>query len=179
MGLRQDALTAASECIVEIEKLCTAKSNLVGTVGQIECLPGADNVIPGEVNFSLDIRSGDDNHLASSTLAIEEALQSIAKTRRVQIDLHRTYHAKGTVCDSWLSGQLANAIKNTGYRLHSMPSGAGHDAMAIAAITRVAMLFIRCKDGVSHHPDESITRADGLAAAKVLITFLREFQPNA
>lgn len=179
MNLRKDALVAASECIIAIEKLCAGMQDLVGTVGQINALPGAGNVIPGEVNFSLDLRSSDNNHRAQATSQIEDALQAIAETRQVQINIERTYHADGVVCDSWLTGQLGNAIKNTGYRLHSMPSGAGHDAMAIADITRVAMLFVRCKDGLSHHPDESITKEDALAAANVLINFLQQFNATA
>lgn len=179
MNLRKDALVAACECIIEIEKLCAGMQDLVGTVGQINALPGAGNVIPGEVNFSLDLRSSDNNHRAHATAQIEDALQAIAETRQVQINIERTYQADGVVCDSWLTGQLGNAIKNAGYRLHSMPSGAGHDAMAIADITRVAMLFVRCKDGLSHHPDESITKEDALAAAKVLINFLQQFNATA
>ena len=178
MGLRQDALSAASECILEIEKLCTKVPNLVGTVGRINCLPGADNVIPGEVEFSLDLRSSDDEHRAQATVRIEEALQNIAKQRQVQINIQTTYQANGVVCDTNLSEQLATAIKDCGYRLHSMPSGAGHDAMAIADITPVAMLFVRCKDGVSHHPDESISKDDALAAARVLTTFMQQFAPK-
>lgn len=179
MGLRQDALVAASECIVKIEQLCTELPDLVGTVGQINALPGADNVIPGEVEFSLDLRSSDDSHRIRTTTQIEEALQKIAQRRNVEIGVERTYQANGVACDSWLSDQLGTAIKNTGYRLHSLPSGAGHDAMAIAEITRVAMLFVRCKDGLSHHPDESISAEDALAAANVLISFLTGFKPQA
>jgi len=179
MNLRKDALVAASECIIEIEKLCVNLQNLVGTVGQITALPGAGNVIPGEVEFSIDLRSSDDKHRSEATAQIEETLQAIAKKRQVKINIERTYQANGVVCDSWLTGQLGNAIKNAGYRLHSMPSGAGHDAMAIADITRVAMMFVRCKDGLSHHPDESITKEDALAAANVLITFLQQFNATA
>jgi len=179
MDLRKDALVAACECIVEIEKLCTGLKNLVGTVGQIAALPGAGNVIPGEVSFSLDLRSGDDKQRANATAQIEEVLQEIAEQRQVQLKIERTYQADGVVCDSWLTGQLGNAIKSAGYRLHSMPSGAGHDAMAIADITRVAMMFVRCKDGLSHHPEESISKEDALAAASVLITFLQQFNATA
>jgi len=175
MGLRKDALVAACECIVAIEKLCTSLQDLVGTVGQINALPGAGNVIPGKVEFSIDLRSSDDHHRALATTQIEETLHGIAKKRQVDISTERTYQADGVMCDSGLSDQLGNAIKSAGYRLHSLPSGAGHDAMAIADITRVAMMFIRCKDGISHHPDESITREDTLAAARVLITFLQQF----
>lgn len=176
MGLRKDALAGACECIVEIEKLCTSLHDLVGTVGQIKAKPGAENVIPGEVSFSLDLRSSDDNHRAYATAQIEEALVKIAKRRQLQITVQNTYSAKGVRCDSWLSGQLGNAVKSAGYRLHSLPSGAGHDAMALASLTRVAMLFVRCRDGLSHHPDESITKEDALAALNVMITFLRQFE---
>jgi len=179
MGLRKDALCAACECILKIESHCTKEPNLVGTVGQLKCLPGAGNVIPGNVEFSLDLRSSIDSHREIATVRINDALATIAKQRQVQIEMQTTYQAAGVVCDSGLSGQLANAITSCGYPLHSMPSGAGHDAAAIADISPVAMLFVRCKDGLSHHPDESIRKEDAAAAANVLIKFLQQFDANA
>ena len=178
MGMRKDALVAACECIVEIETLCSSINNLVGTVGQITALPGAGNVIPGDVEFSLDLRIADDKRLADATSQIEQALQKIAKRRQISIDIEQNYHASSVACDPDLSNQLGESIKRTGYRIHSLPSGAGHDAMAIASITRIAMLFVRCKEGVSHHPDESISRNDAAAAAQVLINFLQHFDKD-
>lgn len=179
MGLRQDALVAAAECIVEIERICTELPDVVGTVGMINALPGAGNVIPGNVTLSLDLRSSTDTTRAAAEQNIFNALAAIGKRRQVLVNPQRTYQADSKTCDSQLSGRLANAIRNAGYRLHALPSGAGHDAMALADLTRIAMLFVRCKDGLSHHPDESITAEDAAATATVLMNFLTEFDPDA
>ena len=172
MNLREDALTAASECILAIEDICTQLPDVVGTVGMIDALPGAGNVIPGQVNFSLDLRSSKDSTRDDAEAKVFSALERISHRRGVAVKPMRTYQAEGRTCDSWLSNQLASAIKSSGYRLLTLPSGAGHDAMALADLTRIAMLFVRCKDGLSHHPDESITREDAAATAKVLMNLL-------
>lgn len=179
MGMRKDALAAAAESILEIERICTTLPDIVGTVGMINALPGAGNVIPGDVEFSLDLRSGKDNNRKDAQAQIFESLAAIAKRREVNIQPQLTYEATSTDCDERLSRQLAVAIENSGYRLHTLPSGAGHDAMAMADITPVAMLFVRCKDGISHHPDESITGEDANAAATVLLNLLTEPDINA
>lgn len=179
MGLRQDALAAASECILAIEEICTRLPDVVGTVGMINALPGAGNVIAGQVHFSLDLRSSKDTTRDHAETQIFDAFATIATRRQITVNPQRTYQAASQTCDSWLSGQLATAIKNSGYRLHSLPSGAGHDAMALANLTRIAMLFVRCKDGVSHHPDESITAEDAAATADVLMNLLKNFDLHA
>ncbi len=178
MGLRQDALVAASECIVDIEHICTNMAHVVGTVGMITALPGAGNVIPGDVEFSLDLRSSQDTYRDNAEARIFASLAEISKRRQVTIQHERTYQAASTSCDSWLSDQLGSAISSSGYRLHSLPSGAGHDAMALAKLTPVAMLFVRCKNGLSHHPDESITQEDAAAAATVIMNLLTRFDTN-
>ena len=175
MGLRQDALVAAAECIIEIERICTGLHDVVGTVGMIKALPGAGNVIPGDVSFSLDLRSSKDSIREAAQADIYTALTAISKRRQVMIKPQLTYQADGRTCDQQLSNQLATAIQHAGYRVHSLPSGAGHDAMALADLTRIAMLFVRCKDGVSHHPDESITAEDTAATADVLMNLLTNF----
>lgn len=178
MGLRQDALTAAAEAILAIEKIATELPDVVATVGQINAAPGAGNVIPGDVDFLIDVRAPRAEHLQQAEQTIETALAEIASRRQLSLTANRYHEAAGVACDSWLSNQLGDAIKACGYALHSLPSGAGHDAMALAPITPIAMLFVRCKDGLSHHPDESISVADADAAARVLLQFLKNFDPH-
>ncbi len=178
MGMRQDALCAAAECILAIEKIAIALPDTVATVGQITALPGAGNVIPGNVEFLIDIRAPRDELLAEAEQSLHSALAAIAAERRIDIEPERYHTANGVSCDDWLSSALHEAIRACGYPVVKLPSGAGHDAMAIAAITPIAMLFVRCRDGVSHHPDESITEQDADAAAQVLTTFLRNFDPT-
>ncbi len=179
MEMRQDALCAAAECILAIEAIATALPDTVATVGQITALPGAGNVIPGSVEFLIDIRAPTDQDLAVAEQNLHNELTRIAAERKLTIAPDRYYAASGVSCDSALSAQLRNAIQNCGHRVVELPSGAGHDAMALAAITPIAMLFVRCKEGLSHHPDESITLEDADAAAQVMLRFLRDFNPNA
>ena len=177
MQLRQDALTAAAECLLAIESICSDQEELVATVGQIKASPGATNVIPGDVEFSIDIRSSDDAIRQVAEKTIVDRFAQIARTRNLTIEPEKTYEAKSVSCDSWLTGQLAQTIEASGYPLQTMPSGAGHDAMALADLTRIAMLFVRCRGGISHHPDESITMDDAQAVADVLLKFLQHFDP--
>ncbi len=179
MGLRKDALVAASECIVAIEQICLSLPDVVGTVGMIQCQPGAGNVIPGLVDFSLDLRSSQDSVRDDAEQQIYAAMDEIARKRLVTIDAQKTYQAAGVTCDNWLNGQLGHAITNSGYQLRSLPSGAGHDAMALADLTRIAMLFVRCTGGISHHPDENITVEDAEATVQVLMRLLTDFNPDA
>ena len=179
MGLRKDALVAASECIVAIEQIAMSLPDVVATVGMIQCQPGAGNVIPGCAEFSLDLRSSDDSVRDNAEQQIFSAMDSIAAKRMLTIDAQKTYQARGVTCDSWLSGQLGNAIKNSGHTMRALPSGAGHDAMALANLTRVAMLFVRCEGGISHNPKENISVEDAEATVQVLMQFLTDFDPDA
>ncbi len=174
MNLRQDALTGASECIVAIEAICGSLSDVVGTVGQIKAAPGAGNVIPGAVELSLDLRSSEDATRKHAEQQILSTFDAVAERRGLTITTHCRHQASSVTCDEQLCSQLATAIQTSGYRPLTLSSGAGHDAMAIAALTPMAMLFVRCKDGLSHHPDESMTREDAAAAADVLLNFLRQ-----
>jgi len=179
MALRKDALVAASECIVEIERICLSLPDVVGTVGMIQSMPGAGNVIPGQVEFSLDLRSSSDKVRAAAEDQIYQAIDKIGKKRSVTVDAQRNYQAEGVTCDGGLSEQLGNAIRNSGYQLRELPSGAGHDAMAVADLTCIAMLFVRCTGGISHHPDEHITVEDAEATVRVLMRLLTDFNADA
>jgi len=179
MQLRQDALAAAAECLLAIESICTDQEELVATVGQIKASPGATNVIPGNVKFSIDIRSSEDPIRQAAEKAIVDRFAQIASARNLTIEPVKTYEAACVSCDNWLTEQLAQTITASGYPLLSLPSGAGHDAMALADLTRIAMLFVRCKGGISHHPDESITMDDAQTVADVLLKFLQRFDPAA
>jgi acetylornithine deacetylase/succinyl-diaminopimelate desuccinylase-like protein len=106
-------------------------------------------------------------------------MQAIAARRHVQLDINQTHDAASVPCAPWLQAQFAEAIAALGLPLRVLPSGAGHDAMALAALTDVAMLFVRCGNGgISHHPDETMTAADAQAAADVFAHFVEHFQPQ-
>jgi hydantoinase/carbamoylase family amidase len=177
MGLRQDALTAAAEMILAVERRAQGASEpgLVATVGAIQAVPGAPNVIPGRANFTLDIRAPVD---ADRLRAIDELVATfatLADRRHVRVKVEKFYDEPAVTCDPALVAQLEAAVARAGITPHRLPSGAGHDGLAIAALCPIAMLFVRCKGGISHNPAESITVKDADLATRVLLDFLRHF----
>jgi hydantoinase/carbamoylase family amidase len=178
MSLRRDALAAAAEAILAVEACCRGHDGVVGTVGQIEARPGAVNVIAGAACFSVDVRAGDDAQRVAALARIHAAFDAIAARRAVCIETERTHEADACPCSDWLSGRLAAAIAARDLPVRRLPSGAGHDAMAMAALTDVAMLFVRCAGGISHHPDEAMSRHDAQAAAAVVLDLLRALDPS-
>jgi allantoate deiminase len=179
MRLRQDALAAAAECVLAAERIAAGVADAVATVGQLSPSPGATNVIPGRAVFSLDVRSPRDADRMRVASQILDECRAIARRRGVVIQIEQTHALASCACAPWLQSQVAAAIAADGHRVHSLPSGAGHDAMAMVALTDVAMLFLRCRDGISHHPAESITAEDAATGARVLMAFIERFQPRA
>ena len=169
MALRRDAGTAAAEFILAVEQRCGAESGLVGTVGIIQTPTGAANVIPGVVELSLDVRSGSDAVRRKAVADLKAALKAICKRRDVKAAITPTHEAKAVQCDRRLAEVLSAAVAARGHRVLALPSGAGHDAMAMAAVCPVAMLFVRCGNGgISHDPRETMTAADAEVGARVL-----------
>jgi allantoate deiminase len=179
MALRRDALTGAAECIVAIEELCrTDPGGLVGTVGYIHANPGATNVIPGQVSFTMDIRATTDTHRRKAVADIVRRVESIAKARKLQLQVDVTHENRTVPCAPWLRSQIAEAIAGEGFRVFELPSGAGHDGMAMIDIADIGMVFVRCRGGVSHHPDEHVEMADADAGARVLLRLIENFRPK-
>lgn len=165
MSHRKDALAAAAEWMVLVETLTREQGgNLVATVGTLRCAPGAVNVIPGEVTLTLDIRGPNDQPLDALLSRLLASAQEIAARRQLQFSAEEFYRIAATACDSELQRVLSEAVQEVQGRSVSLPSGAGHDAIAIAERWPSAMLFVRCKGGISHHPAESVT-ADDVALA--------------
>ncbi|AWU97545.1 allantoate amidohydrolase [Azospirillum ramasamyi] len=177
MTLRRDALAAAAEMIVAVEQLCSGQERLVGTVGRIEASPGATNVIPGKVHFTIDLRADRDPLRLERVGAVRARLEAIADARGVAIGIDTLHESPAVACHPALMAQLAAAASAEGLDAPQLPSGAGHDAMALAALTDIAMLFVRCERGISHNPAERITAADAEAGARVLARFVETFQP--
>jgi hydantoinase/carbamoylase family amidase len=176
MGLRRDAAMAAAEIGLYIEQRCAGVPGLVGTVGRLEVPNGAANVVPGEAVFSIDIRAGTDEVRKAAVADVLAQMQAIAARRHVTLDIVPTHEAASAPCAPWLQQQLGKAIESLGLPLRHLPSGAGHDAMAIAALTDVAMVFVRCGNGgISHHPTETITTEDADTAAQVFSRFVEGF----
>ena len=178
MNLRRDALVAAAECVAAIERRCAAEPDLVGTVGKLECLPGAVNVIPGKVKFTIDIRSpGDEQRLAAVQDVLAE-MAAICKRRNALLTATKTHEGGVAACAAWLQAQIGEAIAAEGLPVRSLPSGAGHDGMAMIDLADIGMLFVRCEKGISHNPAEAITLDDVAVAARVFLRFIENFRPK-
>ena len=176
MDLRRDALCAAAELVLAAEALARDKPGLVATIGQLDARPGASNVIPGQVTLSLDIRHQDDAHRERALAELRQRAERNAGARGIALDWRIVQESRALACDPALTERLARAIAALGYPLLALPSGAGHDGVAIAALTPIAMLFVRCKGGVSHNPAESVDLADVGVAIDVLGRFLLELR---
>ena len=173
MRLRRDALCAAAEFILAVEDCAARRAGLVATVGQIQVEPNASNVIPGTVTLALDVRHQTDSVRQAAAVQFQKLTRQLAAARRVKVSAQLVQQTPSVRCSPSLSRVLERAAKLHQPQIIRLPSGAGHDAAILARITPVTMLFIRCKGGISHHPDESASRKDVRVALAVLNDFLR------
>ena len=169
---RRDALCAAAEFVLEVECAAKAEPGSVATVGEISALPGAVNVIPGEVEHSLDLRHPEDAARERLRDHLERRAREIAASRGCELRWQLRQETPAVPADPELSALLERAVEDSGVTVHRLPSGAGHDAAQMAALTSVAMLFVRCQEGISHNPAESVRREDVGAAIEVMSRFL-------
>lgn len=199
MFMRQDPMVAAAELIVSLESLCkypqeflshdsqcnafTVESlagSLVCTVGEISTWPSASNVIPGQVTFTVDIRTTDDMGREAIIYELSNQMHKICDSRSVSCIIERKHDANAVLCDKELSSQLKSAAysavkRMAGEDMDDVPvlmSGAGHDAMAMSHLTKVGMLFVRCHGGISHSPEEDVQENDVWAAGLAVLSFL-------
>jgi allantoate deiminase len=178
MAARRDAFAGLVEFATMVERLAkTNRGGLVATIGKVEVLPGAGNVIPGLVDFSLDVR-----HPADAQ--VEGACDSLHR-EAIRVCEERNLHCEWKVVDSMsavefgrgLTRRLSEAVATTGQPIVRLRSGAGHDAMVLAKCCEAAMLFVRCRRGLSHHPDEFVALRDLRQAVKVFCEFLKRVGP--
>ena len=178
MSLRRDALAAAAECVLAVERIGRGTPELVATVGKLEALPGAINVIPGDVSFTVDVRAPADDLRNKAVEEIRKAATTICDKRKISLKIEELQSQGVAACAPWLMAQMDASVAAEGLKRRRLPSGAGHDGMAIQAIADICMLFVRCKGGISHHPAESITEADAGTGARVLARFIERFAPH-
>jgi acetylornithine deacetylase/succinyl-diaminopimelate desuccinylase-like protein len=179
---RHDALTAAAEMALAIERFCAARhTELVGTVGRFTVAGGgAINVIPGEVEFTVDIRSGDDATRRGAATALEAECGAIAARRGAALRWDAFFELDSAPCDTRLQAGLATSIAARGIEVRSLRSGAGHDAMEFCRVVPTAMLFVRCGNGgISHNPLETLSAADAETATQVLLDFFEGLNVSA
>ena len=170
MPLRRDALAALSEIVLAVERIANRHGpNAVGTVGEAVIAAPSRNVIPGEVAFTIDVRSPEAKTLDAIDGELREAIAEIAPRRRATIDLTAIWRKEPTVFNPKLVDAVESAAKTLGYSHRRITSGAGHDACNLATVVPAAMVFVPCKDGVSHNELEDATQLDCTAGANVLM----------
>ncbi len=179
MDLRQDALCTAAEFIVAVESLACKTGGLVATVGQIRAEPGASNVIPGATTLTLDVRHQKDSARLASCAALQKIAWRLAGSRKTKVTWQLVQQTASVPCSPQLFGRLKRAVKKHQREVLSLPSGAGHDTAVMAKIIPAAMLFVRCKGGVSHHPEESVSVTDVRIAFEVMNDFLRQMAEDS
>ncbi len=172
MAVRHDALAAAAEMTLMIEQVARkgTKSSLVGTVGEMRVSPGASNVIPGSVEFSLDLRAANDEARVAAANEIRAAARQIGIKRGVVVGIETVHEKPVATCAPRLRKAIAAAIEGvTGARPRELMSGAGHDGQAMVHLTDIGMIFVRCRAGISHNPLEFVTQADVGLAVEALV----------
>lgn len=175
MSMRRDALACAAEIVGAVERLGAVDAHTVATVGRLVVHPNAVNVVPGRVGFTLDMRGPADDVREKMVEVIETAARAVAARRGLELTVEPFYDAPACPCDERIVTGFERAIHRLGITPYALPSGAGHDAMAMAALCPVGMLFVRCKGGISHNPAESVTEEDVDVALRVLFEFVRDF----
>jgi allantoate deiminase len=168
MAMRHDAAVAAAEIVLAIEALARGRDPLVATTGVLEIPGGAINVVPGLARMTLDIRSPDDAQRQQAVADIRHLIEEIAARRGVTADLAMRHEAPAAPCDPALSDAIERAVVAEGIEPYRLPSGAGHDGMALSGVLPIAMLFTRCRDGISHNPAEYASPDDMGVSARVL-----------
>jgi allantoate deiminase len=174
MNARRDALSAAAEWILTVEGVARRRQGTVATVGRIHVDPDARNVIPGEAWMTLDVRHTSNAMRREAIADMRAEAQRIAAAREVGLDWDARGETAAVPTSPDLADLLADAVQAVGHAPERLPSGAGHDAVLMATITDVAMLFVRCEKGISHNPAEAVAEADVAVALDVLERFLGE-----
>jgi allantoate deiminase len=160
MHLRHDAIAAAAEWIVAVERTAQNHPGLVATVGQIEAQPGATNVIAAEACVTLDVRHKSNDIRDGAVDALVRQAHEIAERRGLTVRQNVLLSQRAVAMDPFLVDQIQEAIRSTGCQPHRMTSGAGHDAMILAEKVPAAMIFLRSPGGISHDPAESVEVED-------------------
>ncbi len=173
MALRRDALAGAAEFLLAAEAYARKRRPLVATVGRMAAAPGAANVIPGLAVHSLDVRHPRDAVRRRALADLRGAARKIARRRGLRLAWRTTQDDAAVACAPALTGLLERSVRAQQGRSLTLASGAGHDGVIISSLTPIAMLFVRCRAGLSHHPDEHVAPSDLAMALRVMVDFLQ------
>jgi len=179
MRLRRDALAGAAEMVLLAEKIAGDSSNeqMVATVGIIEARPGAANIVPGEVHFTLDLRTASDKARETAIEHFKSEARAIADRRKLEFTDELIHNITTTPAAQSIQDQLAQAVSAVGAKPLSLASGAGHDGLMMSKLCPYGMLFVRCREGISHNPAEYASPADMGIAVATLVRFIERFKP--
>ncbi|HEY0300437.1 MAG TPA: M20 family metallo-hydrolase [Rhizomicrobium sp.] len=173
MMLRRDALAGSAEVILLAERLARdTRGEVVATVGHVRIPAAASNVIPGNVALIVDIRSGSDKARHQFVDTFKTEIRALADRRELGLSITQTRDVATTPCDPALQDGFADAIRAVGGEPLRLASGAGHDGTAMAKLCPIAMMFVRCRGGISHNPAEYASPADMGLAIAALIRFI-------
>jgi allantoate deiminase len=180
MELRHDAFAGAAEMTLALERITREhpKDGMVGTVGRIEAAPGAVNIIPGRVVFTVDLRALTDGLRIAAVERFTAKAQAVAQARGLKVTVEKFHEVATAHCAPPLQDALAASVTELGHNAIRLPSGAGHDAQIMSRLCPAAMLFVRCRGGISHNPAEFASVSDMGVAIAALIRFIERFQPG-
>lgn len=170
---RRDALVGAASIVSEVDKLGQGIADLRATVGALTVWPNVVNAVPRAATMTVELRSPRDETRCQAGAAIHEFAKDLAIERNLEITALKTYSQTAQLCDENMSADLVNAVRKTGARGLTLASGATHDASAMADLCPIAMLFVRCRDGISHKPEEYASPEDMALATSAISEFLR------
>jgi len=179
MDLRRDALTAAAEWILAVERIAQKDPGLLATVGRIEAKPGATNVIAGQARVSLDLRHRSDEIRVRAAAALRGLAEEIVERRGLTVRTSELLSQRAVEMDKFLVGEIDNAMRSVGCQAHRMVSGAGHDAMILAEKVPAAMIFLRTPGGISHDPAESVRTEDVAKAIECGLHLLEQLASSS
>lgn len=179
MDLRRDALTAAAEWILAVERIAQKDPGLLATVGRIEAKPGATNVIAGQARVSLDLRHRSDEIRVRAAAALRGLAEEIVERRGLTVRISELLNQCAVEMDKFLVGEIDNAMRSVGCQAHRMVSGAGHDAMILAEKVPAAMIFLRTPGGISHDPAESVRTEDVAKAIECGLHLLQQLASSS
>src|SRR6202790_3731836 len=179
MNLRHDAMSAAAEWILEVERVAKREKGLVATVGRIAATPNAANVVAGQVRLSLDVRHKSDNVLGRAADFLAVQAEEITHRRGLTLERKVLLNQPAVSMDPFLMNQIEQAAGKSGSKTHRMVSGAGHDAMILAEKIPTAMIFLRTPGGISHHPSESVSAEDVAKAMQCGMVLLTQLAGSA
>jgi allantoate deiminase len=179
VALRKDALLGAAGFALRTEDACKRFRGLMATVGELNVSPNVSNVVPGRVTHSLDVRHQEDSVRKAAVAWLCHEADQIAVERKLGLERVLVQETASVACDPGLITRLAAATKSVTGDAFELPSGAGHDAVILSQLCPAAMLFVRCRDGLSHHPDESVQVEDIEVALRTAVRFIESVGAGA